>query len=108
TAMMTSTTSSSTRVKPSSAAARRRCGRQDMLAVTSSFGAVAIPRRVIVEGGSHPARVMKRVVSNEPSSPPGWLPIEAPVELSEQTAATSLSVDTLLERVVELNASDLH
>jgi twitching motility protein PilT len=30
------------------------------------------------------------------------------VELSEQNAAAPLSIDTLLERVVELNASDLH
>jgi twitching motility protein PilT len=36
------------------------------------------------------------------------VPIDGPVELSEQTAATALSVDTLLERVVQLNASDLH
>jgi twitching motility protein PilT len=42
------------------------------------------------------------------SSPPGSVPIDGPVELSEQTAVTPLSVDTLLERVVQLNASDLH
>jgi twitching motility protein PilT len=42
-----------------------------------------------------------------PSSRWGCLPIEPPVELSENAAAT-LSIDTLLERVVELNASDLH
>jgi twitching motility protein PilT len=42
-----------------------------------------------------------------PSSWWGCLPIEPPVELSENAAAT-LSIDTLLERVVELNASDLH
>ena len=43
-----------------------------------------------------------------PSRPRVTLPIEAPVELSEHTAAATLSVDTLLEQAVELGASDLH
>jgi Tfp pilus assembly pilus retraction ATPase PilT len=30
------------------------------------------------------------------------------VELSEQNAVAPLSIDTLLERVCEVNASDLH
>ena len=36
------------------------------------------------------------------------LPIAAPVELSEHTHAAPLSIDALLERTVELGASDLH
>jgi twitching motility protein PilT len=47
-------------------------------------------------------------VKANPSRSVGRLPISRPVELTDHTAATPLSVDTLLERVVELSASDLH
>ncbi len=38
----------------------------------------------------------------------GWLPIDAPVELSDQPNAAPLGVDAVLERTVTLGASDLH
>src|SRR3954451_17442424 len=44
----------------------------------------------------------------KPSSLGVTLPIEAPVELSEPTAAAPLSVDALLEKAVHAGASDLH
>src|SRR6478736_10568660 len=68
-----------------------------------------VPQRGGLSPCPHPpVRVSEGGTHEYPSSPGPTLPIEAPVEPSEHTAAATLSVDTLLEQAVEQGASDLH